>query len=251
MPILKEIGEGRLQIVGTGFYISRYGLFMTARHVVEALVDDRRSQLGVAFIMHPAEGKSIHLRRIRTVNFLDSGADVAVGQADNYVHDFPDQPLQNLRARLSTEIPATGSPVVTYAYPGNETLDFTSDDNIPTVSSDYYDGEFLGYITDPTNPFMPYPHFETSIEVRGGASGGPVFSEGRVIGVNCRGWDFDGAEHEGDQLSSIVPVGQTLDLKVTLTQLPKISWEYEQIPEDLRGSALTIAELATFGHILL
>ncbi len=33
IPIMKELERGRLAIIGTGFYISRYGLFLTAAHV--------------------------------------------------------------------------------------------------------------------------------------------------------------------------------------------------------------------------
>ena len=70
-----------------------------------------------------------------------------------------------------------------------------------------------------------------------------------MVGVNCRGWDFVGAEHEGDNLSSIVPVRAALDLRVKLTQLPRNSWERAQIPDNRYGDTFTIAELAGHGHI--
>jgi len=39
-------------------------------------------------------------------------------------------------------------------------------------------------------PSIKFPHYETTIKIKSGASGGPVFHNGKVIGVNCRGWDF-------------------------------------------------------------
>ena len=42
IPIIKEIEKGILQTIGTGFYIARYGLVMTAAHVVWALKDEKK-----------------------------------------------------------------------------------------------------------------------------------------------------------------------------------------------------------------
>ena len=90
-----------------------------------------------------------------------------------------------------------------------------------------------------------------AIEIRSGASGGPVFdSRGRVIGVNSRGWDFRGSEQEGDNLSFIVPIRELLPLELEPLQVPPISWEDAQIPENRRGQILTVAELAKYGHFL-
>jgi hypothetical protein len=113
VPIMKEIGVRQLKIVGTGFWITRYGLLATAKHVVEDLVDDVGSSLGTAYVCHLAAGDAIHFRRLRRVHMLRS-ADVAVAQADNYVEKYPNNPLMNLRARLSNDLPSEGAPIVTY-----------------------------------------------------------------------------------------------------------------------------------------
>ena len=147
-------------------------------------------------------------------------------------------------------MPPVGSRLVTYAYPENDLLDFSGDDP-PVIRGDWFDGLLIRNVTRSEHPYMPYPYLETSIEIRSGASGGPVFDEqGRVVGVNCRGWDFRGTEHEGDPLSSIVPLGEAMPMEIPLQQLPEGSWEARQVPAGRQGKSLTLAELAAYGHVL-
>ena len=248
VPILSKRGLGRLAVVGTGFWITRYGLFVTAAHVVNELISPS-GKLEVGYVLHLTPENKIHLRVVRGVTRLDK-VDLAIGQAENYVEKFPQDPLTNRRAPLTTTVPAVGSRLVTYAYPENKILQFGDDGNPPIIRGDYFEGSLLRNVTKSEHPFVRYPHFETSIEVRSGASGGPVFDErGRVVGVNCRGWDFRGTEHEGDHLSIAVPLGALMPIDVPILQVPTGSWEERRIPEARRRNPLTVAELATYGHI--
>lgn len=246
VPIMQEVAKGKLKIVGTGFYITRYGLFMTAEHVLSELADINNQKVMVSYICHAAGDNKVHLRRILSIN-LYKNADLAIGQADNYKKKYPKNPLMNMRGPLSSEIPSEGEKLITYAYPENKIMDFTQNDNIPIISSDYYEGNLLKYVSISNHPNLPYPHFETSIKIKSGASGGPVFYRGRIIGVNCRGWDFSEA-NDGD-LSYIVPIVAGLELEVSLVHVPEISWEYQQIPEEQKGGKLTIEQLVRIGHI--
>ena len=152
-----------------------------------------------------------------------------------------------MRVGLSNRTPSHGSLVTTYAYPENKDLDFRPPENVPEIRADYYAGKFLRDISNSENPNLPYRHYETSILVKSGASGGPVFCEGVVIGVNCRGWDFG---NDDDALSSIIPVEAALDVEVAIHQLPEISWEHSQVPMHMRNSKLTLRQLVEFGHVL-
>ncbi len=250
IPIIKELEPGLLQIIGTGFYVARYGLVLTAQHVVEPLIQIVNNQLGPSFVLHLAEKDKCHLRKVLRAHFLKE-FDLAILQVNNFLDEFPEKPLMNLRAPLSLQIPEPGSEVITYAYPENKVLDFTAKENIPVIKGDYFEGRFIKIVEKDDNPSLPYPHFETTIKLKSGASGGPVFDDkGRVIGVNCRGWDFGDSISDSENLSSIVPIHYLLPLKLELVQLPPTSWEKKQIPEARNNDYVTIEDLAYFGHIL-
>ena len=164
VPILKELSKGRLSVIGTGFYISRYGLFLTAKHVLDELVLENKKEIGVGYICHSPDNKVVHLRRILSINLLEP-ADLAVGQSETYEIEYPDNPLMNMRCRLSTYQPSKGEELITYAYPVNKILDFTDKDNAPVISSNFYNGVFLHALGSSERPYIQYPHYETSIEI--------------------------------------------------------------------------------------
>lgn len=248
VPIAKELSPGRLAIVGTGFYLTRYGLFGTAAHVLECLLDSNGEYRVPAYVIHNADENTVHLRRILQITKQER-SDIAIGHAQNFSDRFPDDPLLNLRPHLMPITPPKGARLITYAYPENKILDFTAPDATPIVASDFYEGSLLAVRSATENPLLPQAHFETSIEIRSGASGGPVFYDGKIVGVNCRGWDFRGSEFEGDELSSVIPISEAFTLDVPIMELGERSWEYQQIPLDRLGQPLSIAELGTFGHI--
>ena len=213
VPIIKEKEKGKLQVIGTGFYITRYGLVMTANHVMWDLASGDKKTLVPCFVCHPLDGKNINLRKFLSVSLLEP-VDLAVGQVDNYCEKFPDNPLMNHRVPLSSLIPQEGADLVTYAYPENEIMDFSDPDSSRIIKGNFYKGKLKRYVRNSEHPFIHYPHYETTINIKSGASGGPVFYNGRVIGVNCRGWDFGKNISEDENLSYVVPVVEIFPLKI-------------------------------------
>jgi hypothetical protein len=147
-------------------------------------------------------------------------------------------------------VPQPGEKLATFAYPENGVLDFTTVPKIVTIRADYYDGKFLRYVTESEHPFVRYPHFETSIRVRSGASGGPVFnSRGKVVGVNCRGWDFGDDVPPDDEISIIVPVAHLRGLQLGGIDVPAISVERQTLDKHPRAANPLIADLIDCGHV--
>lgn len=247
VPVLKEVGHKQLKVVGTAFFLTRYGLFATAGHVLEELVD-RNSRTVLRGYVLQDDSEQCFIRRIVGAS-LSNTADIGIGQADNRVGLAAPHGPPNLRAPLSFSRPQPGQSLVSFAYPENAVLDFRNDSDAPCLRGDFIEGVFRAQVDSSARPFLPYPHYETSLEIRSGASGCPVFAGGRVVGIACRGWDFRGGEYEGDDLSSILPATQLLPLEVGCAAVPPESWEYKQIPARRRSSVLTCAELVTYGHI--
>ncbi|MEX1995127.1 MAG: serine protease [Steroidobacteraceae bacterium] len=249
VPILLQ-GEPRvLRVVGTGCYVARYGLVLTAGHVLAELQDEKA--LGASYVCHLAANDTVHFRQLLSVSWLID-RDLGIAQVDNYLERFPDNPLMNHRVRLSTRRPEIGEPLVTYAYPENLPLDFNRPENAREIRADMYPGRVLEHIGPRKRPYLPYPHIETSIEILGGASGGPVFDEeGSVIGVASRGWDFRGATDDESSLSSVVLIDDLLRLRLQLLAVPPASFEGQQLPAEQPEGGWTFRQLAELGHVIL
>lgn len=242
---MEERRQGELRVIGTGFWITRYGLFATAAHVVTNL------QGSALYVLHiPAEFKNtLHLRPVLRITFFQE-VDLAICQAENYVREYPSNPLSNLRCRLSTRTPDTRENLLTYAYPENAPLIFGNPECPPTIHGAQFEGNLIEVMDADAVPFLPYIHYSTNIRIRSGASGGPVFDTmGFVLGINCRGWDFDGAEHEGDELSSVIPVAYLLHMVIEPLQLPRSSFEYSKIPTPEIRTAYSVRQLVDYGHL--
>ena len=164
VPILKEIGKLQLKVVGTGFYITRYGLVATAKHVIEDLSGEQPGTLGMCFVAHLGPNQTVFLRRLHRAHMLIN-ADVAIVQADNYSGRPNTAPLANVRASLSPTIPEIGARLVTYAYPENKILDFTLAVP-PTIRSDYYVGSLRRFVAKPEYPLLNFSYLESTVNVQ-------------------------------------------------------------------------------------
>lgn len=242
VPVLRELRPGVVKVVGTAFWITRYGLLMTAGHVADDLV--QQGQLCLAFVPQFQGQDEVILRRLLNISRMNE-VDIAVLQAENFGSSAP-RPIANKRAPLSAEVPAVGSPMSCYGYPLNEILTL-SEGTLSTIRGDFYEGQMLGTGAQGEHPFLPYPHIVTSIDLKSGASGAPAFDEaGRVVGICSRGWEL----LDGPPLSYVVPVSLALRMQVHGAQIPESSWEFSQLPHSRRKKDwLWMFELVQYGHV--
>jgi S1-C subfamily serine protease len=235
-PILKEMADGRMRLVGTGFFITAYGHFVTAKHVImDAVSEDLTQVLAPMHALHFVEGSAVLVRHINAVSYHLT-ADVAVGKMGYYVMNDTGLPLRNAVPRFTARIPRVGSRVVTFAYPESDRDFGRVAAGYPPAAfrANYYEGEYVRHSETPRDSrLVAWPHHQTSVTVLAGASGGPVFDEdGRVFGINCVG-GIEGVSYMGRVI-------ELLDLNVPEYPLAGV-----------HGRHPLVRELAAAGHILL
>ena len=226
-PILKEVAPNQTRLVGTGFFITMLGHFVTAKHVIQDIIDPNTGQQTASIhALHFLEDSKVLVRHITKVS-VHNTADVAVGKMDYHVLNATGEPLTNRVPKFTTEIPPIGSPVCTYAYPESDRA--FEKGSVSTFVAKYYSGKMMEHSDQPRDSrLVAWPHFRTSITLKGGASGGPVFDHrGRVFGINCVG----GVENH----SYMARATELLPLNV-----PEFPGDHE----------FTVLELTKAGHIL-
>lgn len=251
-PIFVQREPALLSIVGTGFYIARYGLLLTAKHVVDEIAKyDAEGRAAFAWLWK--DDGTLSFRPVLTCSYDNrapqDAVDIAICQAVDSAKIGAIRVTQpNERIALVTNLPSPGTQIATYAYPDNHQVDFSTQDKIGRIFADAFEGKLLQVLGP---QFLRYMHIETSIEIRGGASGGPVFGpNGHAFAVNCRGWDL-GADETAEPLSSVVPVSLSLDLQFPYPHIPPDSAEERAVPANRRGGQVTLRDLAAWGHISL
>lgn len=188
-PILTHDVDGRWQLIGTGFYVSSDGLFVTAAHVVEAVLKDDR-QISPLVIMHLWSesglfGAQSYLLRPITQCWIGETADIVLGvaaQARNYQTGVS---LSHWCWPLSWEMPTVGQHAGTYAFP-NHSIELTPSGQKIRFQPGLYPGEILEIGDFRDRLLVPYPYMNVSFNIHGAASGGPVALGDTVVGVNSR-----------------------------------------------------------------
>jgi hypothetical protein len=186
-PILKTTGLDEARFIGTGFFITMLGHFVTARHVIHDVIDERTGMPTASLhALHFVESSQMLVRNITRV-CLHPTSDLAVGKMDYHMITETGAMLTNRVPRFTTEIPRVGSTVGTFAYPESDRL-FRRGGGDRFVAG-FYKGEMVDHSDKARDRnLVAWPHFTTSISLKGGSSGGPVFDEsGRVFGINCVG----------------------------------------------------------------
>lgn len=231
-PILK-IQDGQTHFIGTGFFVTTLGFFITARHVLEDIIGCDGVPTGSIRIIQFHDGMKFCPRPV--IRFCaHEHADVAVGVCAEMTHKVTGEPLYNKVLPISLDRAQLEEHVYTYAYPGTivESQEAAVD---VALRCKFYAGKVQEYYPSGRDRiFLPYPCYRTSITLHGGASGGPVLGEsGKVIGVNSTG--FDGAT----DISFISRIEDCLDLTIHNVVLP----EHEDI------TTTSLRHLISINHV--
>jgi hypothetical protein len=187
-PILKKV-EGKYLVIGTAFFITASGNFVTAKHVMADVFDEEGKQKYPIFGLQLLSDNKYIIRKVRRCN-INTKSDVAVGALEQPRHEVTGELLRNKIVILTLIEPRQGSRIATYAYPESVT-DIDGNTQTLRIKSDYYGGILEEYLPEGRDKSMlPFPCYRGSVRILGGASGGPVMDEqGRVFGINCTGFE--------------------------------------------------------------
>lgn len=230
-PILKQLENDNWQLIGTGFFIAKNGIFLTAKHVLKDVLDNKNRQtLPIVAFLFPSPGK-YQIRRILK-GFLNVSGDMAAGVIENT--NQSGELLHNPFYTLSRKKMNSGDKVFTCAYP--ETIH--TGPNI-TFRIKFYNGEIQEHLPQGRDKMLPNPCYHTTINILGGASGGPVFnSKGQVIGINSTGFTFG---DDQPPISFISDINGCINIVLEDITLPCGSYIQQ----------CTIKELCELGNIII
>jgi hypothetical protein len=187
-PIFSERSPGEHVAEGTGFYVTRFGHFLTAYHVIKEFVE-RDIPLFMFHMLDDGEG-AIQRRVCSFCHHL--ATDVALGALEQ-----PSGYVFNSVPRLTTDCPQIGEPIITMAYDKRTCL-INGTYNIKIQS-------WRGVLQEVhpkgrDSAMLPFPCYRSNMKIRGGASGGPVStakgvssrstartSKARTAYLTCRG----------------------------------------------------------------
>jgi len=234
-PIIKAFyypdGTEDQKIVGTGFFLDSNGRFFSARHVfynrnVQALDLGFTFDLGLALDVEDAERialycvHSVNVNRKMVARSIDMSSinprrdtDIVTGfvemkqfgKGDNSITEAELTRTAYINYATNMDIPV-GTEIWTVAYPLAKVSRRENGGFNVYSKSDMYRGRITKHYPEGRDSVMlPGPCYETDMEIKSGASGGPVFisgSSGFVFGVNSAGTE----PHSFSHVTSLTPL---------------------------------------------
>lgn len=176
-PLLKHNAEGRWRLIGTGFYISSDGLFVTAKHVIDDVFEGNR-QIWPLAIMHLHSdsglfGAQDYLLRPIMQCWLGDTADIAFGVAAHATNNLTGEMLSHWSCPLAWSVPSVGTAADTYVFPAHA---ITQTDDGQTISfrPKLYPGAVQDVRDFRDRVMMPFPYLQVDFRIHGAASGSPI-----------------------------------------------------------------------------
>jgi hypothetical protein len=198
--------EKAFECLGTGFFITPDGWFVTAAHVLNNYIG--KTEIDVIGIQ-TTDKKERHVRFL-THYHIHPTADIMIGKL-GWSHDEHTNLIDTmppLIAKLDLTRKPSGEKLISYGFP----LTRSSTEDTKTKFNFKY-GKYAGNVVEwvEKSPRLNYPCYHTNLDFKSGASGGPVFSKIGVIGIHSTNFDF---QEEGDAVSYVTPISMILGLPI-------------------------------------
>lgn len=196
--------------IGTAFFVNSSGVFITAKHVLYESNDKIFEMIMGVQVLSTGENVS---RKISHLCIHDT-ADIAIGKFEDKAYDGNAIEIEYELAPpfiLSFQPLEINDEIMSFGYPrvSKETIDTKTTFNITGIWTSGVVKEYC-----PKGGFLLRSRcYQTSMHIEYGASGGPVFKNGQVVGINSTGWHLE----EGQEaISYITPIDYIFDLQFEL-----------------------------------
>lgn len=217
VPIFLYSNKHR-RLVGTGFMLTRnLGLLVTAGHVLETILDKHGNiQPGKGLQIMQFHNKKRFDRRIYCFNSINK-LDVGLAMCELLENPDTKREHENRVFPLSGSLAKENDNVVTLSFPDSDWHEVKNGIQQISLSLNPYPGQITKiHSKDTDDEYVRKkfggicPIYQTSMQVHHGASGGPVMSNGKLIGFNSSGWDYVEGE---ESISYVIPIQALMDLK--------------------------------------
>lgn len=227
-PIVSfDPGRRVFTCLGTGFFITPTGGFITAKHVF--IKPDGTHQPTLYGIQSFEDGT----RSVRVLNHISThmNVDIAIGMLGHVVKEngFEKNTSSAPFFQLSFDRLKVGDEITTYAFPNTKSEWLEEGKQAFTFKGIWSTGVVEDYHQDGFG-LLKNSCYQTSMRVDSGASGGPVFKDSKVVGINSTGMELFG----NDFISGITPV-----------------WFIKDLVVSDKGRELSVSELISEGHIIV
>ncbi len=235
IPILKQSASGKFRLIGTGFLIAKYGIFVTAKHVLMDVFNQKGEQTEAIGVFQFLGNNQYLIRKIERCS-SNSKSDVTVGVLQQVHHKVTGKVLENKIVKLTTSQQPIGSPVITFAYPESQ-INHSKNKQVINFRPNFYEGNIEEYHPRRRdNVMLPFPCYRSTMRILGGASGGPVFNErGQVFGVNCTG---------------VAGSDKSLSYFVRINEIIPLCIDKARLGNDEKPRRIYISELIELGHVV-
>jgi len=207
-PILKHTTVDRYEAVGTGFFVSEYGLFFTAAHVLVG--NDNTATLVVPQFL---PGEHTFILRPITRAYRHERTDVAVALAQPYYRE--NTLIENRFLAVSEAPPRIGENVTSFGYP--DRLDVWSErDQMTAVLLNPLSSVGTVIEERPNGLGSLYPGrlFDVALEARRGSSGSPVMdANGHAVALISMSLE----EEDGFAIAHAAPLMDIFPVRIART----------------------------------
>ncbi len=201
--VASDKSNGSTFFIGTSFYVSNQGILITAKHNV---FDKDNKLFHNLRVVHFFPNKEFTIRRILNVTVANN-YDIAYLIPEGLV-DKDKNLIASDSLILTNNSPQIGDKLATYGF-ANTRLEMIKDNIKANFNPEFY----LGMCKEiHINGFSLLKNacYQTSIQIKSGGSGGPVFDkDGRVFGICSTGIDL---HDDGENISFVTPISPSFNM---------------------------------------